>query len=353
MKEWIKLLGWGTVMSVITLAAAFSSSCQITPEGITVLGADYTLPEYQSYQLQDSYHLLLQFNGPVTLKEMHVSTVTDDGTEFKNAAQFTQQQTAEQGACLVTTEVPLVRGTQYVLYGVAEDQKGNSVHFSTVIQGYNETPAQVVLSEIRTTYGNPKSEFVELYVKQKGNLAGMVLDVVYGNKHFCYMLPDVDVETGEYVVLHLRKLSDTCIDETGDNLKSCTHKDACAGRDLWRDDTTKMIGATGIILLYNRAYGDLVDTVLFAESSKDSWNSTALGEAAQTAVSAGLWEGGPGIDGAVCSDGMTLTRTLCRQNIEWIAGQESYPVPSSSGDWFVVGTSQGSPGSANSAIAYE
>ncbi len=347
--EVLKNMVLGLVMAGITVAAACSSSCQITPEGITVLTADYTLPEYESYRLLDAHTLELRFTAPVRLSDVHVAPVTD-AEAFERCAVFQQTGQEDMPVTVLQVDSSLVRGSQYVLYAVATDRKGNSVHFSTVIQGFNETPAHVVLSELRTTYSNPKSEFAELYVLQGGNLAGMVLELVYGSKSFRYVFPDVEVAAGEYVVVHLRKLSDTCIDELGESVTTCSHKDASAGRDLWRDDTAKAIGGTGAVLLWDRAYGDMVDALLFAESTKENWNSSAVAEAAQRAAAAGIWPAGPGIDTAAVADGMTVTRTLSRQGVESIT---EYPAPVWGDEWIVVATGQGSPGSANSAIAYE
>jgi len=347
--EFCKSLSAGLVLTAVTLGVACAGSCQITPEGITVLTADYALPEYQSYRLLDSQTILLQFNAPVILSHVHVSPA-DDAVRFAAEPVWSQTDTGDSPDCVIQVGEAMVRGTEYVLYAEASDHKGNSVHFSTVIHGFNENPAQLVLSEIRTTYSNPKSEFIELYARKGGNLAGMVLECVYGTKTFRYVFPDVEVSDGEYVVVHLRKLSDTCIDELGSALTECSHKDASGGRDLWRSETTKALGGTGAVILWNRAYGDMVDVLLYAESSKEAWPSTALSEAAQKAVEAGVWQAGPGIDTAAVADGMTVTRTLSRQGVELLT---EYPAPAWGSDWFVVATGQGSPGSANSAIAYE
>ncbi len=347
----LKKTGAGICLAVITLLVAELGGCRITPDGISILSTDYLLPEYQSYQVLDSYTILLQFNGDVTLSEVHVSSIDDDGSAFSVPAVCEQQKSEVPGGTLLTVDTKLEKGQQYVLYAVAEDTKGNSLHFSTVLQGYNENPAKVVLSEVRTTYSNPKCEFVELYALDGGSLAGMVLEITYGQNTLNYMLPDIEVEKGEYVVVHLRKVSETCIDETGDNLEECSHKDASPGRDIWRNETTKAIGTTGTILLWNRAHGNVVDALLFAESTKESWPGNAMGIAAQKAEAAGIWQNGPGIDGAVCSDGMTVTRTLSRQGIEELGNE--YPVAVWGDEWFVVGTSQGTPGTANSAIAYQ
>ena len=162
-------------------------------------------------------------------------------------------------------------------------------------------------------------------------------------------------------MIHLRCYDDQkqiCIDETGTDISSLdvsTAVDSCPeARDFWLQENTKVIGKTSVIMLWERSRGRMLDALLIAESGKENWQTANTGDAAQNATLANIWIDGSSVRNAVCSDKMTATRTVSRQNIAQISASVDdddfiWPVPVSASDWIVVATSQATPGKENSS----
>lgn len=329
-------------LTVIVLICVSSFSCQLSPEGITILGGTYDCPKLAGFSIEGKNRLQVAFTKEVSLSELKV--VNADATPEEFASENTVPAETgitvdEDGTCRydMTFDTVFDCGSKYVLYGVVEDSRGNSLSFSSGFSGYNDNLPGIVLSEVRTEYSKPKLEFIELYVLESGNLGGMVLEVYYGAKKNEFIFPSTEVTQGEYIVLHMRT-----VEETEDELEDvtvCKAADSCpVARDLWFPSESKAIGKTGVILLRERENGSLCDALLYAESSKSYWPQDSMKEAAREAFLAGIWKEGDETDLAVCSDKCTTTRTLSRQNYD-----EEGPAA-----WIVVATSSATPGAPNS-----
>lgn len=330
-------------LTVITLICVSSFSCQLSPEGITILGGTYDCPKLAGFSIEGKNDLKVCFTKQVSLTELRIVTADATPEEFAGAGMVpadTEITQNDDGTWLydMTFTEDFECGNTYVLYGVVEDERGNSLSFSSGFSGYNDNLPELALSEVRTEYSKPKLEFIELYVLEDGNLGGMVLEVYYGSKKNVLVFPAVTVHQGEYVVLHMRTVEETA-DEL-DEVTECTAADSCpSARDLWFPSETKAIGKTGVILLRERENGALTDALLYAESSKSYWPNDDMKAAAQSAFLAGIWKDGAETDQAVCSDRCTTTRTLSRQNY----AEEGVS------SWIVVATSSATPGTANSS----
>lgn len=362
----------GEVALVIGVVCALSfpvaaASCRISPEGVTIIGGDYTSPKLVDFLVSGRDSLKLTFTDEIELENMHISPSSASSQEFSasrvDMSIVEVEKTESEKGIEYTLYMPQETecGKEYVLFAEAEDKKGNTLSFSSVFYGYNETLPRLILSEVRTEASKPKPEFVELYCLSGGNTGGMVLELIYKSTSVRYTLPPAFVEAGEYIVVHLRSYDEQkafCVDEAASepsSLSASTAADSCpSARDFWYSESSKIIGKTSVILLWERNRGRMTDALLIAESEKESWPSVATGDAAQSAVLADVWIDGPSVTDAVCSDKVTATRTLSRQNIGQIVSSSSgedfiWPVPVSASDWIVVATSQASPGKENSS----
>ena len=174
------------------------------------------------------------------------------------------------------------------------------------------------------------------------------------------MFPAAEVDAGEYIVVHYRSLEEQrsgCIDETNDDLNASTAADSVDGaRDFWIADANARLADSDVVLLRERSGGQLMDAVLFAEDVQSNWKNETLTAAAAEAVATGVWQGDGTPATAAVSTGITLTRTLCRQNIPDIdfAVETGLPLPeNNSGCWFIVKTSGCTPGAVNSIEMHE
>lgn len=332
------------VLTLIVLACVTSFSCQINPEGITILGGTYECPKLTAFSITGKSSLQLTFSQKVGISDMRITDTDASAEQFALTSTMPSDiaiTSTDDGGYLydMTFSEEFICGTSYVLYGVVEDENGNSLSFSSGFAGYNDNLPRLALSEVRTEYSKPKLEFIELYVLEDGNLGGMELEVYYGTKKNVFIFPATAVHAGEYIVLHMRTVDDTAFDETED-VTACTAADSCSSaRDLWFPSEVKAIGKTGVILLKERENGQLCDALLYAESSKSYWPQDDMKAAAQNAFLEGIWTGGAEPGDAVCSDKCTTTRTLSRQNY----------TENGAAAWIVVATSSATPGTANSS----
>ena len=354
-------------VTIISFPVA-ASSCKISPEGVSIIGGDYSSPKLVDFIVAGTDSLKLTFSDEITLENLYISPSSAAEDEFSHSkidmeSVDVAESNDESGVeYLLHLPEKTECGKEYVLFAEAEDKKGNTLSFSTVFYGYNEQVPKLILSEVRTDASKPKPEFVELYCLSEGNTGGMIIEIFYNKANsFKYVLPAASVEAGEYIVLHLRSYDDQkpfCVNESESDdlaLAASTAADSCPeARDFWHEENTKLLGKTSVILLWERSQGVMTDALLMAESGKNGWPSSAAGDAAQSAVLADVWIDGASVTDAVCTDKATATRTVSRQNIDELteaAGSDDFvwPVPVSASDWLVVATSQATPGKPNSS----
>ncbi|MBE6349919.1 MAG: hypothetical protein E7062_04105 [Spirochaetaceae bacterium] len=363
----LKKVGWIICGITCLLLSLSGASCNISSTGIEVVPLSETPPKLLTHSFIDESSLMMSFSGEVLLKNLQVFEKTSEGEIFFSDATskksetrpFSEDVNAELVYNLeITFDKNTICGKNYVLSGNAEDLQGNSLLFEIAFTGFNNRIPKIILSEIRSTYTKPKYEFIELFVLTDGNLAGMELLSAYDGVEANYIFPAVEVKKGEYIVLHMRNDGDGCIDELDDNLNCSTYSESVENvRDLWISNTSARIGNSDVILLKNRKDGQIIDGVLFSQSESTGWQKELQAEYAQMLFQSGIWKEGSDVTCAANSDGVTVTRTLSRQNISslyenFTHATLSYPFSVDKSEWFVVATSNVSMGKENSSKPY-
>jgi len=239
---------------------------------------------------------------------------------------------------------------------LVEDKEGNTLNVLVPFRAFNGRIPEFVINEIRLNYLKPRSEFIELKMLSAGNLGAVRLFIVSVDfEESVYEFPPVEVEAGEYVILHLRTLDpEHEVDELDGrlDLASTTETaDAPAdARDLWVSVSTKMIHKTDVVYFTGQT-GDIIDGIVLCEDSQ-SWDKNEnFQKGADLLAEQGHWfpkDGdaaeSPSADDAVSSKGTTATRTLCRD--------ETVADSNTSNDWYVCATSNATPGKKNSTKRY-
>ena len=305
-------------------------SCTLTPEGISILSGNYESPKFLELKVNSENSLQLLFSTLVNLENLKIYPL-DESQEL----QFETKNLGE-GLWQIDTSSDFDCRKKYLIEGYVLDQRGNSLYFKDSFIGFNGRVPKVVINEIRTEYSKPKVEFIELKVLSEGNLGGMELVVASDGEEKSYVFPAIEVKPDELVVLHFRKIEDGCIDEIENDKELSTATESSSSVDLWIENTSARIGKSDVILLKNKRQGEIVDSVLYMESSASSWKTDFLSECAELAISSETWIGNP-----VISDGVTATRTLSRVNFNKDASA-----------WIVTATSKASPGKENSSQKY-
>lgn len=326
---------------------------------------DFTSPKITAFRTISSNEAELVFSEAVTLSSCSVRPLSD-----ANESPMSTSFVSDGNVIKITMPEGTAVGEDYVLEGVTEDANGNSLNFGVNFKGKNDNPARLIMTEVRNAYGIRsikglkvhRSEFVELYVLKSGNLAGLEIYSAADGDAKKYEFPAINVNKGEYVVVHMRTVNkegpdgEGMISETGDNLSLSTHEDSQNGvRDLWSANTENVFAPSDIVVLRETESHAVQDAILFAKSDLEEWSADATALVADIEA-AGVWQGGFEPADAISSDLVTTsaaTRSYARQGLsksvlrKYEAGE---PIPNGRDHWLVA--KGASPGAKNSSEPY-
>jgi len=108
---------------------------------------------------------------------------------------------------------------------------------------------------------------------------------------FIYNFPAVDLETGDYILLHLQTLEKNCVNELGTNLTESGGLESCpTARDLWVAGTEKLLYKNAIVYLQDEN-GNVMDAVILNETPSAEWKTTYahFGEIVEDLYNCGMW----------------------------------------------------------------
>lgn len=345
---------------VSVLFAAAPVSCKLTEEGVEIVTVDKIVPQILSFDFKQRTTLEIVCSEPMALKNV-VFKKADDADAEANA--LTISYNVDKTIAELTLANPTEIGVRYNLTGIVEDLNGNTLTFSLPFTGYNDRLPVMIFSEVRSE-GNAKTpEYVEFFVLEGGNTAGLEMIGGYDGKEKRYSFPKMEVKTDEYITVHFRHDSDTptyCIDETGTDLTLATaaanNNNCDTARDLWAEnqDESARLQKTDVLVLTADGGNTVLDAVLYSDGTKSDWQKAYSKELASKAVTRGIWKSASISDAAsnACS---TTTRTLCRQNIPELAKkiyERGAVISTDVSEWCVVATSHATPGLPNSSEKY-
>jgi hypothetical protein len=249
-------------------------------------------------------------------------------------------------------------GRQITADLLAKDEKKNSINVIVPFRSRNNRMPDLVINEICTENGNStnkRTEFIELKMKSDGNLGAMRV-VIIGNstasRHTVYEFTPCEVKNGDYVVIHLRTLEESCKNEyKGDIKESGGVNSSPLAWDFWMPENTKWIqkAATAVYVLDQD--DNVLDAVMISETPEtpdSEWKKDYFAEAAEFLFQQGAWKSK---DGQICSPadavisaGATNTRTICRN--------ENAEDTNTAADWYITADRSATPGGRNNSSRY-
>ncbi|MDR0538899.1 MAG: hypothetical protein LBG74_00120 [Spirochaetaceae bacterium] len=252
-------------------------------------------------------------------------------------------------------------GEQIITDMLVADEHGNTLNLLLPFRTLNRRMPGILINEVRTEYGGSgvkkKGEFIELKTFTAGNLGALRLFIARAaSGALVYEFPSVEVDTGEYITLHLRTYpepNDTAVDELGgrETFDLSGGINAVSGaRDLWSHVNSEVIHKTDALYLVDQ--NDIIlDAVIFYDTKKPAeWdNYKVIGQTAELFAQQGAWlsKNGEAAKNLPANDAArngfaTAVRTLCRD--------ESRPDTNTANDWYIA--KDGTPGGPNSPIRY-
>lgn len=333
-KIFLKIIFPSSILLIIVVFAVCPLGCKTSINEIDVLEGDFSVPHIDNFVVHNSRMLQMDFTKKVQIKNV---SAYDMNTE-DNYSLVKTTYSDDGKSAFFEMEKKSVVGDYYVLEGLIVDEHGNSLTFSIPFCGYNENPAKVILSEVRNAYGTAnvkdeegisqkvhRSEYVELYVLKSGNLCGIEICSAGDGEEKKYSMPSVEVQSGEYITVHMRTIDadgfdgEGMISELNENLTLSTHEDSCFyARDLWSENLKSCFTDSDIIYLKNFYDNKILDALVFAKSNISTWKDN-FQDVVNAVQLSGVWGSEVIPLNGVCSDNITssaATRSFSRQNID-------------------------------------
>lgn len=330
------------VIAGITIFAASPFSCKVSTEGIQIVGGDYTSPVMEEVKVIDEKSLQISFSKKVRvtgavlspfLSGLSDSPVHSEGQEASSAIRaafgdfgkipVAVELSDSETEVYFNFENPTLVGKAYELYGVVEDECGNSLTFTVAFTGFNPKVPSLLITEVQIKYTKAKlksgdeyrSEFVEILALEDGNLAGLRLISASDGEKKAYNFPGIEVHKDEVILLHLRNAGNGCLSELDDNLDAAKGTFSAAGiRDLWAEDNSAHFNdSDDVIIIEDKASGKIIDGFMYSSGEAEAWKEAA------SAFAKRIYESGlsdtDDISGAVLNSGTSPKKSFQR-NIE-------------------------------------
>ncbi|MDR2419077.1 MAG: hypothetical protein LBD79_08480 [Treponema sp.] len=327
------------VWTILFPAFLYSAgSCSNAPllEQTFISNASMEAPAFIACKAVSPLEIEFEFTTPVKL----VSLNFDRPVEVESIIDGSQVK--------VTLKKRLAEGEAVTADILVEDEYRNTLNVLAPFTARNNRIPSIQLTEIRTEYSKPKVEFVEMKTLSRGNLGALRLFIASnGIDSPMFVFPSVEVQAGEYIVVHLRSIEEGLVNETGANLSVSAGTEAApSGRDFWVPGSKKLLRKTDAVFLMDQD-DKVLDALMLHKESDTVWKD-GLAQAAELLGKQRAWRVASGTtpqpSDALLSDAATLTRT-CSRN-------ESIPDSDSTADWFITATSKATPGRLNTDKRY-
>ncbi|HDQ13463.1 MAG TPA: hypothetical protein ENN41_01430, partial [Sediminispirochaeta sp.] len=219
------------------------SSCTPIPDRRVLLKDDLRPPVFVGVDVHHQRQISLHFSEPVFFEKndfhatpsLEVESFSTEAEELK-----------------INLAADMSPGQEYALSLTVSDAARNSHSLLCRFFGYNPRVPELLLNEITTQGSTSNPDKVELKVLSPGNTAGVV--VYEGTRDFFdhyKVLPPVEVETGDYLVIHFRPSgTEDEVDERESKIE-CRAEDASDyGWDFWVEGGGGLSGNNGVISVY-------------------------------------------------------------------------------------------------------
>ncbi len=252
--------------------------------------------------------------------------------------------------------IDLTPGAPYFIESTVEDKTGNRTRFITQFYGFNPRVPKVVINEFITQGSGSHPDILELFVLEDGNLSGMcIVEGTTGYWSDRCILPSTDVTAGDFILVHFKPDGISAeINETTDRSASGGKDVSPAAWDYWVMGGNGLSGNNGVLTVYEKPEGRLLDGVLYSNRSSSSdqkyrgFGSKKMMQKADELYSEGGWKTGGSLiapEDGVNPDDSTATRSICRSS--------THQDTDSSADWHIVPTRGATFGGENSDEVYE
>jgi len=283
--------------------------------------------------------VVFEFSQPVTVAEL------DFAPDLEIAEVLEED-------CTVTVlfEEDLAPGLRVEARLSVEDEYGNTVDVQETFRSRNNRVPEMLITELRTENDKLKAEFIEFKILSDGNLGALRVFIASTyKKPLVYEFEPVEVESGEYVVLHLRKLEEACKDEYGEDLSESGGTDSFPqARDFWIPGNDKLLHKSDAVYVLDQDDRVLDAVVFVINPGLAAWplfsNQDFFPKVIEFLFSQGAWNSADGNipvpSDAVNSSKTTPTQTICRD-------ETTVENTRTKADWYITANKCATPGLPN------
>lgn len=259
---------------------------------------DRILPQLVSASTSDMYTIHLSFSEHVFVEEARI-----DGLEA-----LAKMDT--ENSVTVTSSRKLDASHPSTLFIRVRDSSHNSSAFMLTVYARNGRLPDLQINEFSSKGTKTQPDRIELEIRSDGNLEGLcVMDGTKGNENFSFTLPDIEVATGDYVVIYWTEEVENSIEETG----SGNHVYSLAA-----GSTSSLAGNNGVFVVYPTGGPDedVIDALVYTNGEATTYSgfgSARVEASYNDLVSSFDWMG-PAFNSRYSTSTRTVSRRMGRNN---------------------------------------
>lgn len=332
-----------TVYSVLITAVTFS--CGPIPNIQELEDVDITPPLFSSILTLSGNEVELDFDectfsDPDEIKITPSVKVNMVKSGRKDIRVFTERQ---------------IPGLEYKMRVSAADKRGNSNTFIVSFYGFNPAVPHLLINEFTTQGSGKHPDTVELKALSAGNMGGITLyEGMPKNYRVRFVFPDFKVKENDFILIHFKPQGiPEEINETGSKDLSGGYDSSKIAYDFWIEGGTGLSGNNGVLSLFSRPGGELMDGILYSNrtsASDEKYRGFGMRDTMERAdelAASGGWRKRDGLirpEDGINPEDSTGTRSICRNSLSADTdGKE---------DWHIVPTKKASFGWINSDEEY-
>jgi len=334
-----------TVLFCTVLFTAFIFSCGPIPNIQEIEDTDITPPIFTDIRTISENELELNFNEITALVPDKIKITPDTRVEMV-------KDNRKDTRIFTGTQIP---GLEYKVQVTAEDKRGNSNTFIVKFYGFNPDVPKLLINEFTTQGTGKHPDTVELRSVADGNMGGITLyDGTPLNYRVRFVFPNFKVKTNEYILIHFKPQGiQEEVNETGRKDLSAGYDSSANAYDFWIEGGAGLSGNNGVLSLFSRPGGKLLDGILYSNrtsASDDRYRGFGTRDSMERADELAEYRGWRTKDDTIKpEDGInpedsTGTRSICRNS--------SSTDTDSKGDWHIVPTRGATFGNINSDEVY-
>ncbi len=320
------------------------SGCQLPEDRRSLIIGDFSPPQYISGEMTGPGEAYLLFDKPASAEQGDI--------HIHGNHQITKI-TQVSNSLVLKVEPHIAPGEKRLLQGSFRDDSRNSLHITVPLFGFNPNPAEVMINEFTSRGSAAHPDRVELLVTRGGSTAGIAFyDGIRLDYRQMKILPDVEVEKGDFIIIHCRPDDPLLKDETEDKASASgtgTHEEAW---DFFIHDGTGLSGNNGVLSIYASPAGGLMTGVFYSDRTSDSderyrgFGSTVMLQRVEYLCREGVWDA----DEKTVSpeDGISSTFSTATRSMSRVQGRDTR----SRADWITVPTRGATFGYENREDSY-